>query len=120
MKNTALVLSLIVNALAAAIFFNPVRLPGPKMTCFEARSEIHNKQAARDFLALGNDFWKLQAFLRASDYQLRNINFEGGVTFVYTATRYPSACGWHLPGVDGTIIRVQTDLTTEPKVTGVY
>jgi hypothetical protein len=122
MKNFILAVSLAVNALALYIVFNPGVIPGPKMTCKQSTSEDANKRATSAFSKeTGGSFIKVHEYLRASDYQLRNIAVaDGSVTFAYTANTYPSTCGWLMPGIDTTIVRVRTDLAVEPKVTAVY
>jgi hypothetical protein len=122
LKNIILAVSLAINAFALFVFLNPVSYPSPKMSCEQARSELLNKQATWTF-ARENDgsFFKTHQFLRASDYKLRNIAMaDGSTVFVYTADTYPSTCGWHMPGIDGSIVRVKTDLTAEPRIIDVY
>lgn len=120
-KNILLAVSLIANAAVLYIVFNPPRFPDPKMTCDQSRNEALNKKATSDFAHdNGASFFKVHEYLRSSDYQLRNVATEGGsTTFVYTANTYPSTCGSLLPGIDGTIVRVKTDLAVEPNVVAV-
>lgn len=122
LRNIVLVVSLAVNALAIYVVFNPSRSSWPKMTCEQARHEFMNKQAAATFaLRNGDSFYKLHGYLFSSDFRLRNISSEGtSATFVYTAEVYPSTCGTLLGGIDGSIIRVTTDLAAEPRVVSIY
>jgi hypothetical protein len=116
-KNLLLAFSIVGNAVAVYVFLNPETLPGPRMTCEEARSDHLNKQATATF-ASDNDMSlsKVHAFLRASGYQLRNI--DAG-TYVYTTRDYRSACGISLPGIDGSILRVRTDVSADSAVLSV-
>lgn len=93
-----------------------------RMTCAEATSETLNKQATARFVASqGGSLGAVHDFLRASDYELRNISTASGtLTFVYTARHYVQTCGWGVAGlIEGTIIRVHTDLAAEPQVVSV-
>ena len=120
-KNIALGLSLLANLVVAYFVFGPRTTSPVKMTCAEARSEDLSKSATSAFAqAHAYSLFKTHEFLRNSDYELRNIAILDGMTsFIYTANFYPSTCGIHLPGVDGGIVRVRTNLQVEPLVTGV-
>jgi hypothetical protein len=123
LKNIVLFVSLGLNALVAYVVFNPSTISGPKMSCEEARSEVLNKKAAYAFAQESDgSFFKVHWFLRASDYSLRNIAMaDGSTVFVYTAHTYPSTCGSLLSGgIDGSIVRVTTDLAVEPKIIDVH
>ncbi|EBA11444.1 hypothetical protein RCCS2_02258 [Roseobacter sp. CCS2] len=91
------------------------------MTCEEARSEILNKQATIDFASNKNgSIIMLHDFLDASDYTLRSMtSSDEQITLVYVANTYPKTCGIHLPGFDGNIIRVQTDISGTSRVIAV-
>ena len=89
------------------------------MSCAEAVNEHRNKQATLEYArSQENSLVETHRFLRASDYTLRNIASypNGEIVFVYTAKRYPKTCKFPLPTIDGTIVRVVTDMSTEPKV----
>ena len=121
-KNVILVLSLALNAVALWVVSHPPRASGPKMTCAEAINEDLNKEATRTF-ARENDgaFLRVHDYPAASDYRLRNVHLTGGAaTFVYVAKTYPSTCGSIVPGIDGSIVRVKTNLPDVPAVTEVY
>ncbi len=95
-----------------------------RMTCAEARSEVLNKEATARFVASqGGSLGAVHDFLKASDYELRNIGAHPGhgtLTFVYTARHYVRTCDWGRVGlIDGTIICLHTDLTAEPQVVSV-
>jgi hypothetical protein len=92
------------------------------MTCDQSTNEELNKKAAAAFAhSSGESFFKTHEYLTSSDYVLRHINLSGdSVTFVYTANIYPSTCGWLLPGVDGSIVRVRTDLAKEPSIVQIF
>ncbi len=122
LKNGALALSLLLNG--ALIFWFaalPARPSGIRMTCEQARSDVLNKQATIDFALQNNgSLAATHSFLWASDYRLRNVaNTNGQVIFVYIATTYPQTCGFHLPGIYGSIVRVRTDVPARPSVIGV-
>jgi hypothetical protein len=121
-RNIILMASLFANALVLYVFFNPAGSPAPKMTCDQSRSETLSKQATSAFAHdNGAGFFKLHGYLKSSDFELRNISIEGNsTTFIYVASIYPSTCGSLLPGIDGTIVRVKTDLANEPSVVAVY
>jgi hypothetical protein len=122
MKNVILALSLLLNAFVLYVLFNPPPISGPKMSCDQATNETLNKQVTSEFSATHDgSLAETHAYLRASDYNLRNIHFsDGSATFVYTASYYPSSCGWYLTGIDGTIVRLKTDLSADPKIMDVY
>ena len=109
------------NGVIAYNFFTPRQSNAVKMTCDEAHSEILNKQATFKFSSENNGSLALtHDFLRASDYSLRNIGIsDDQVTFVYTATSHPSTCGHHLPGIDGSIVRVHTNMKADLSITNV-
>jgi hypothetical protein len=125
LKNSLLVLSLLINSLAlyaAYLFYFPPATRMAKMTCQEARSESDSKIAIEIFARKnGGSFAKTHEFLWYSGFYLRNIVDRGDTTiFVYVATSYSSACGLHLPGIDGTIVRVETDISASPSVKTVF
>ncbi|TPN50876.1 MULTISPECIES: hypothetical protein [unclassified Mesorhizobium] len=122
MKNIILMASLFANASVLYVLFNPAGSPAPKMTCDQSRSETLSKEATSTFAHdNGGAFFKVHGYLKSSDFELRNILTEGNsTTFIYTASLYPSTCGSLLSGVDGTIVRVKTDLANEPNVVAVY
>jgi hypothetical protein len=69
--------------------------------------------------AHGGSLSKTQDFLRSSDFYLRNIWLhDGQATFVYAATKYPTACGWNFSSFDGIVVGVKTNLVTDPTITG--
>ena len=123
-KTIVLFASLILNGLFTYDVFLPANdaTTVDRMTCEQARSDDQNKIAV-DAYAEGSGFSlsKVHEYLSVSDYALRNIAVkEGKVTFVYTSSVfYPSACGIHLPGIDGGIVRVETDISSDPKVVAV-
>lgn len=121
LKHVALALSLLLNCVLIFLFVVPSKPDGMRMTCKQAQSEVLNKQATVDFALKNNgSFVATHDFLQASDYRLRNIaNIDDKVTFIYVAKSYPQTCGFHLPVIDGTIVRVQTDSSVLPSVTGV-
>jgi hypothetical protein len=123
--NIILVVSLIANCLFAYIMFQPVNAAtnAVRMTCSQARSDVENKRAVIEFADRnGSSFSKTHEFLRNSDYELRNISIDDGrVVFVYTSSiLYTSTCGIHLPGTDGGIVRVGTDLAADPAIRSVW
>jgi hypothetical protein len=124
-RNLFLLASLSANCLLVYIMFQPVGAVthSVRMTCEQARSEIENKRAVSAY-AEANSFslLKVHAFLRNSDYRLRNISAHAGkVLFIYTSSAfYPSSCGVHVPGVDGGIVRIETDIAADPKVIKVH
>lgn len=122
LRNIVLIVSLAVNALAIYVVFNPSQSSGPKMTCEQARNDFKNKQAAANFsLQNGDSLYKLHEYLYSSDFRLRNVSINGtSAAFVYIAEIYPSTCGTLIRGIDGSIIRVKTDLVAEPRVVSVY
>jgi hypothetical protein len=94
-----------------------------RMTCEQARSDVANKVAVRAYAqSNGASFSKVHAFLRNSDYELRNVSSDDGkLAFVYTSSAfYPSACGVGLPGTDGGIVRVETEIDRDPKIRSVW
>jgi len=121
LKHAALALSLFLNGVLILWFVIPPKPSGIRMTCEEARSEVLNKQATVSFALQNNgSLAATHDFLRASDFGLRNIaNIDGQVYFVYVAKSYPQTCGFHLPAIDGSIVRVRTDLSVLPSVTSV-
>ncbi|MEM6676986.1 MAG: hypothetical protein AAF675_03845 [Pseudomonadota bacterium] len=115
-------LSLALNAALALPYLLADRASGgPRMSCAEATNEVANKAATRRFAAAnGDDLAATHAFLRASDYRLRNLHQDGDQTvFVYIARHYPQTCGHNLPGIDGSIVRLRTDMAEAPRVVGV-
>jgi hypothetical protein len=120
-RNLFLLASLSANFFLGYIMFQPVGAVthAEGMTCEQATSEIENKLAVSAY-AEANSFslLKVHAFLRNSDYRLRNIAVNAGkVVFIYTSSAfYPSSCGVHMPGVDGGIVRLETDIAADPKV----
>jgi hypothetical protein len=125
LKNSLLLVSLLINSLAlyvAYVFYFPPTTYAEKMTCREARSEPDSKTATEAFAKRNvGSFAKTHEFLRNSGFYLRNIaDGDDTIIFVYIATSYSSACGPHLPGVDGTIVRVETDISAKPSVKAVY
>ncbi|MFN3972312.1 MAG: hypothetical protein ACK4L4_13230 [Gemmobacter sp.] len=121
LKHAALVLSLLLNAVLIVWFVIPPKPSGIRMTCEEARSDVLNKRATAGFALKNNgSLAATHDFLRASDYELRNIaSMNGQVTFVYVAVTYPQTCGFHFPGIDGSVVPVQADLSVFPSVNGV-
>lgn len=121
LKNLLLACSLLLNGIIAYSLFTPARTNAAKMTCEEARSEILNKQATLKFSSENNrSLVRTHEYLWASDYTLRNIGFsDGQATFVYTAEWYPKTCGFHLPGIDGSIVRVLTNIEADLSITEV-
>jgi hypothetical protein len=123
LKNMVLGLSLIGNLLGIYLVFSPSEFfiykttSAPKMTCSEAlRSPVAATLAFSK--AHGGSLFKTQNFLLSSDFHLRNIAMQDGqATFVYTATTYPTACGWYFTPLYGGIVRVQTNLATDPVIT---
>ncbi|MEM0949742.1 MAG: hypothetical protein AAGK37_20255 [Pseudomonadota bacterium] len=118
----ALGLSLLLNAIFAIGLYLPDRNSGPKMTCVEATNDGLNKRATQAFIdASEGSFDATHRFLRASDYELRDISREIGMpTFVYVARHYRNTCGLHLPGIDGSIVRVGVDPSRDFQVTGAW
>ncbi len=118
-KNFVLISSLLLNALAAYSIFSSPTSDGPKMSCEQARDEGLNKEVTQAF-AKGNNnsFAKTHRYLRNSDYSIRNIwtSAEGAVTFVYTAHSYPKTCGLHFPSINGSIVRVLTNVSADPQI----
>lgn len=130
-KNIVLVVSLLINAAIAYVIFSPPTSSEPKMSCKEARNERLNKAATLAFTHENNNsFEKTHEFLRNSGYSIRNVGMttdgyslrnlgtasEGVVSFIYTAHGYRKTCGIHLPGFDGTIVRVHTNIQFEPQI----
>jgi hypothetical protein len=120
-KNLFLLASLLANCLLVYIILQPMRAVthSDRMTCEQARSEIENKKAVDAYAeANSSSLNMVHSFLTNSDYQLRNIDVsEGKITFVYTSSAfYPSSCGVHVPGFDGGIVRLETDIVDDPKV----
>ncbi|MEM7176670.1 MAG: hypothetical protein AAF503_03100 [Pseudomonadota bacterium] len=117
-KYVALVLSLLLNAMFAMALYLPDRDSGPRMTCEEASNEELNKLTTRAFINTSKgSFDATHRFLRASDYELRNISRENGMaTFVYVARHFRNTCGIHLPGIDGSIVRVRVDPSQDFRV----
>lgn len=114
-KNAVLALSILLNCIIAYLVFAPSIGPAGanKMSCAEARNDIASKEAISAYgKTHGGSLAKVHEFLTNSDYQLRNIDESNGtLSFVYTSSAfYPSACGLHLPGLDGGIVRVDTDI----------
>jgi hypothetical protein len=122
LRNVVLALSLLINGVVGYVYYFPATGTGPKMSCDEARNDAANKAATETFAREnGGSLAKTHEFLTSSDYKLRNIdNDGGGLTFVYIATSYSSTCGLHLPGIDGSIVRVLTDSQAEPLVKTVF
>lgn len=120
-KNIVLALSLLINGLVFRAIYYPPTNSGERMTCDEARSSGANATATAAFAERNSrSLIKTHQFLKNSDYDLRNIGeVDGQLTFVYTANFYPSTCGVHLPGIDGSIVRVRTDGTSAPLVKAV-
>jgi hypothetical protein len=120
-KNIALAVSLLLNGIVAYWAFFPTQSNAARMTCAEASSETLNKQATLKFsIENSGSLAATHDFLRASDYGLRNIaSVNGQLTFVYTAKSYPQSCGFHLPGLDGNIVRIRTDLLVPPTIVDV-
>ena len=121
LKNSVLVASLLLNGIAGYWLLLPTKSNAVRMSCAEATSETLNKKATLKYARENNNsLSKTQDFLRASDYKLRNITIKNGqVGFVYTAKSYPQSCGLRIPGIDGSIVRIKTDLTAIPTITGV-
>lgn len=124
-RNAILAASLLANFLLVYIMFQPAggTTNSTRMTCEQARSGIGSKKAVSEYADRnGLSFSKVHLFLTDSDYELRNITVQDGtVTFVYTsAAFYPSTCGIHLPGIDGGILRIATEITADPKVLSVW
>ena len=123
-RNVILAISLLINCLLVYIMFLPASTARnvDRMTCQQARSEIDNKRAVSAYAdSHGSSLSKVHNFLVNSDYALRNVAVQGGnVTFVYTASFYPSTCGLHLPGVDVSIVRVETEIATDPRIQRVW
>jgi len=121
-KNIVLSLSLISNGLVAYFILNPATTLAVKMTCDQVRNEGANKAATLAFaLANGGSLSKTHDFLRNSDFYLRNIHIaDGKSTFVYTASNYPSTCGFYGPVVDGGIVRIGTNLGNDPLIAGIW
>jgi hypothetical protein len=120
-QNIVLAISLIANCLVTYIVFQPVNAAtgSDRMTCRQARSDIENKRAVSAYAdSHSASLTKVHEFLRNSDYELRNVSFrDNSVAFVYTSSAfYPSACGIHVPGIDGGIVRIETDIITDPKI----
>ncbi|CAN7652927.1 hypothetical protein [Rhizobium sp. LjRoot254] len=122
LRNVVLALSLLMNGVVGYAYYFPAIGTGPKMSCDEARSDAENKAATEAFAREnGGSLAKTHEFLKNSDYKLRNIGDAGdGLTFVYVATHYSSTCGFHLPGIDGSIVRILTDSQVEPLVKKVF
>ncbi|OJF98174.1 hypothetical protein AX761_12485 [Rhizobium sp. 58] len=113
--------SFLANCLLAYIMFQPVSAAtgSDRMTCEQARSDADNKRAVSEYADRHNaSFSKVHEFLRNSDYELRNVAvLDGKVAFVYTSSAfYPSTCGIHVPGIDGGIVRVETEVATDPRI----
>ncbi|SIQ58007.1 hypothetical protein SAMN05880561_103612 [Rhizobium sp. RU33A] len=124
-KNAVLTLSILMNCAIAYLVIAPSIGPAgaDKMSCAEARNEIASKEAISAYgKTHGGSLAKVHEFLTNSDYQLRNIDVSNGtVSFVYTSSAfYPSACSLHLPGLDGGIVRVDTDIDGTPSVRQVW
>jgi hypothetical protein len=120
-RNLFLLASLLANCLLVYIISQPMRAvtDSNRMTCEQARSEIDNKKAVGAYAeANSSSLSKVHSFLTNSDYRLRNIAVsEGKMVFVYTSSAlYPSSCGVHVPGFDGGIVRLDTDIAADPKV----
>ncbi len=120
-KNVILAVSLLANCLLAYIIFKPVRAAtsSDRMTCEQARSDTDNKRAVSKYADDHSaSFSKVHEFLRNSDYELKNVAVgDGKVAFVYTSSAfYPSTCGIHVPGIDGGIVRIETEIATDPKI----
>lgn len=122
-KKVILAVSLLANCLTAYVIFQPASAAtiSDRMTCDQARSEVENKKAVSAY-SKGRDLAKVHGFLRNSDYALRNVSIrDGKVAFVYTSQAfYPSSCGLHLPGIDGGIVRIETDIAAAPHVVSVW
>ena len=110
-KYIVLAVSLFLNAVFAFALYVPDRNNGPKMTCEESRNEKLNKLATRNFaIEREGSFDDTHRFLLASDYKMRNVSQSSGMlTFVYVASHYRNTCGFHLPGIDTSIVRVRVD-----------
>jgi hypothetical protein len=93
------------------------------MTCEQARSETENKKAVSEYAdAHSASFSKAHEFLRNSDYELRTVSVQDGkLTFVYTSSAfYPSTCGIHVPGIDGGIVCIDTEVVVDPRIRSVW
>jgi hypothetical protein len=110
-KYAVLALSLFLNAIFANALYVPDRNSRPKMTCEESRNETLNKLVTRNFaIEREGSFDDTHMFLLASDYEMRNVSQSSGMlTFVYVANHYRNTCGFHLPGIDTSIVRVRVD-----------
>jgi hypothetical protein len=124
-KNAVLALSILLNCVFAyGLFaFSIGSTSADKMSCAEARSQTASKEAVIAYAVKhGGSLVKVHDLLTNSDYRLRNIDVSNGtVSFVYTSSAfYPSACGLHLPGLDGGLVRVNTDIDGNPSVRQVW
>ncbi|MFN7091546.1 MAG: hypothetical protein ACK4P4_13410 [Allorhizobium sp.] len=120
-KNAVLALSILLNCVIAYVVFAfPIGSTSEdKISCADARNEIGSKEAVMAYAEKqGGSLAKVHGLLTNSDYQLTNIDISNGtVSFVYTSSAfYPSACGLHLPGLDGGIVRVDTNIAGTPGV----
>lgn len=120
-----LALSVLANCVLAYIMFQPAAAAtvSDRMTCAQARSDIENKKAVSEYVeGHSGSFPKAHEFLRNSDYELRTLSDrDGKLTFVYASTAfYPSTCGIHVPGIDGGIVRIDTDVDAAPKIRSVW
>lgn len=92
------------------------------MTCAQARNEKDNKGAVRSYAAREKvTISEVHEYLRNSDYELTNIEAaDGSLTFTYRSSGfYPSTCGIHLPGIDGGIVHVETDMAIDHTILSV-
>lgn len=120
-RNVVLAMSVLANCLLAYIMFQPVHTSthSDRMTCAQARSDTDNKKAVSDYVKGHSwSFSKAHDFLRNSDYELTNLSaVDGKLTFVYVSSAfYPSTCGIHVPGIDGGIVRIDTEVVVDPRV----
>lgn len=121
LRNVVLAMSVLANCLLVYMAFQPVNPAtfSDRMTCAQARSETENKKAVSDYVeGHGWSFSKAHEFLRNSDYELSNVSAsDGKLTFVYVSSAfYPSTCGIHVPGIDGGIVRIDTEVVVDPRV----
>jgi hypothetical protein len=124
-RNVVLAMSVLANCALAYILFQPVNAAtvSDRLTCEQARNDSENKKAVSEY-AEGHSwsFSKTHEFLRNSDYELRNVSArDGKLTFVYASSAfYPSTCGIHVPGIDGGIVRIDTEVVVDPRVRSVW
>lgn len=124
LKIWALAISLSANCLTAYVLFQPTSEVRSKdrMTCAQARNENDNKAAVRNYADREKvTISEVHEYLRNSDYELRNIDVaDGRLTFTYRSSGfYPHTCGIHLPGIDGGILHVETDMAIDHTILSV-